>query len=366
MAKKKQKKSRWSLQQKVFLVLIIIVLTLGSLNVAKAKGWLIPEQPEIIIVDNTILLDSLTLEQKIGQMVIVHGGLWNLKPWQDMQLGGIHHFAMQTPELFQDITAKFQEDMQIPFFVTADLEGCWSPFSNFKQFVPVNEINTTGEAFEKGSIEGKYLKELGFNFNFAPVVDLDDQIWNCRAFLGNETQITQLAEAYAIGLQNEGIIATAKHYPGNTLVANDPHKGLVIAEISSEDQYPYNYFSEKGNIQAVMVTHIIAFGEVDSKGVPSVVSEEAVGQLKDEYSGLIVTDDTMMLGLRNFFPSTEDMYVAVFKAGNDLIINFDEDPNEIKHMIEVVQGAVLAGEIPQEQIDDSVKRILEAKGFIVG
>ena len=86
---------RWNIHEKVFLVLIIIVLILGTLNVAKARGWLIPEMDQIEIDGDTIYLDSLSLEQKIAQMVVVHGGQWNMKPWKDMQLGGIHLFALE-------------------------------------------------------------------------------------------------------------------------------------------------------------------------------------------------------------------------------------------------------------------------------
>ncbi len=361
----KKGRGRWSGHEKIFFVLMIIVLLLGSLNIAKARGLLIPEQPQIQISENTIDIGTLTLEQKIAQMVIVHGGMHNLQPWQDMQLGGIHLFAMENGELFKDTINKFQEGMQIPFFVTVDLEGCWSPFSNFRQFTPVSEVSDIGEAFKKGSEEGKFLRELGFTVNYAPVVDLDDQIWKCRSFPGDEKQITELAEAYILGLQNQNIIATAKHYPGKTLVVNDPHKGLVAVDIDKVDSYPYDYLAEKDDVKAVMVTHVISGGEVNSEGKPAVASEKAVGLLKEKYGGLIITDDTMMLGLRNFFPSVDDLYIAVFKAGNDLIINFDEDPNEIYRMIQVVKQAVERGEIAGGEIDNSVRKILSAKGFDV-
>lgn len=369
-AKKKQKiiplkRGRWNLNEKIFLVLLILVLVLASLNVAKAKGWLIPEQPALKIVDKTISLDSLTLEQKIAQMIIVSGGVWNLEAWKNMQLGGIHLFAMQDEDAFIKTINKFQSGMQIPFFVSADLEGCWSPFSYFQQFTPTSEIKTVGAAFEKGTEEGKFLKKLGFNLNFAPVVDLKDEIWKCRSFLGDEKQVTELAEAYFLGLQNQGIIATAKHYPGKTLVVSDPHKGLVAAKIGIEDLYPYNQFIQKDKIKAIMISHIIASGELDSGGLPADVSEVAVASLKGNYTGLIITDDTMMWGLKNFFASADELYLAVFKAGNDLVINFNEDPNEIYGMIQVVKAAVERGEIPEEQIDASVKKILEMKGFKV-
>jgi len=114
-----------------------------------------------------------------------------------------------------------------------------------------------------------------------------------------------------------------------------------------------------------MVSHIIAFGDVHSQGIPSVVSSDIIGPLKEDYSGLIISDDTMMLGLRNFYDDVDQLYVDVFAAGNDLVINFDEDPNEIYRMITVVEEAVNRGEISEEQIDNSVRKILTAKGFVV-
>ena len=113
--------------------------------------------------------------------------------------------------------------------MTADLEGCVSPFGFIREFTAASEVNTTEQAFEKGIDEGKFLQKLGFNLNFAPVVDLDDDIWKCRTFPGDEHRIAELAEAYIVGLQAEGVIGTAKHYPGKTLVVKDPHKFVVQA-----------------------------------------------------------------------------------------------------------------------------------------
>ena len=352
-----------TVQKRIFLILMAVVLGLGTLNIAQARGLLIPEQPQLTIVDNNIDLSLMTLEQKIAQMIVVHGGVWNLEPWKNMQLGGIHMFALENEGLYVKIIKQFQEEVQIPFFVTIDLEGCWNPLANFKESVSVNEIKEVGQAFQKGSEEGEYLKQLGFTVNFAPVVDLDDQIWGCRSFPGDEKEIASLAEAYVLGLQNEGIIGTAKHYPGKTLVIRDPHKYIVTAEIDEKDIYPYQELSD--TVKSVMVSHIIVSGAVDSEGLPTVVSSKAISALKQKYTGLIVSDEINMLGLKNFYRSDEEMYVAVFKAGNDLILNFNEDPTEIKHMIEVVAEAVERGEISEEQIDGSARKILELKGFMV-
>ncbi len=358
-------KKRWNIHERIFLVLIVIVLVLGTLNVAKARGWLIPEMDQIVIEDGTIYLDSLSLEQKIAQMVVVHGGQWNLKSWKDMQVGGIHLFALEKPELYREIIGKFQQGMQIPFFVTVDYEGCLNPFANFINATIASEINNIGDAFEKGSVDGELLHSFGFNINFAPVVDLEDDIWGCRSFPGDEENIARLAEAYVLGLQSNYVIATAKHYPGKTLVAKDPHKHIVSASIDSADVYPYDYLIEKDDLGSLMVSHIITNGSVDSLGIPSVVSSEVIMPLKENFSGLIISDEINMLGLKDFYPSIDEMYIAVFKAGNDLVLNFNEDPNEIYRMIIIVKEAVENGDISEEQIDASVTKILKLKGFNV-
>jgi len=354
------------LEYKVFYVLLVITLLLASLNVAQAKGYLLPDHSGDLIKDGTTNLDDWTLEQKIAQMVITHGGTYNKEVWQKLQLGGIHLFAMESEEAYHNTILEFQEGMEIPFFVTVDLEGCWNPFGNFYQTTSISEIETVEDAYQKGVDDGEILSRIGFTINFAPVIDLEDLIWGCRAFPGDEAEVSELAEAYVEGLQSQGVMATGKHYPGKTLVVNDPHQELVIAEIDSSDLYPYEYLSNEGEIASFMVSHIIPVGEINSEGIPSVVSAEIIAPLKENFDGLLITDDTMMLGLRNFYEDDVDqMYVDVFKAGNDMIINFDEDPNEIYRMITVVAESVRSGEISEEQIDASVTKILVAKGFSV-
>ena len=87
--------------------------------------------------------------------------------------------------------------------------------------------------------------------------------------------------------------------------------------------------------------------------------------LRQDFDGLIISDEIHMLGLKKFYNSIDEMYVAVFKAGNDVVLNFDNDPNEIYRMIQLVKVAVERGDIPEAQIDASVTRILKAKGFTV-
>lgn len=355
-------KNATSSSKRFFYFLLILIAILLILNVAKVRGWLIPIAPMIEVQDQTIFLDDLTIEQKVAQMIVVHGGIWNMAAWKNLQVGGIHFFALENEQLYQDYIAQYQQDSVIPFFVTADLEGCLNPFANFHSSEALSSIRTVAAAEQKGMEDGRFLTQLGFNVNFAPVVDLNDQIWGCRSLLGDEQTVTELAQAYVKGLQSQNIIATAKHYPGRTLEIKDPHKQLVFAEIGSADLYPYQQLHD---VKGVMVSHLIVSGAVDSEGVPAVVSSKTIIALKQNFSGLIVSDEINMLGLRKFYSSEEQMYVDLFKAGNDLILNFNDDPNEIYQMIKVVSAAVETGEIPEERIDASVKKILELKGFTV-
>ena len=359
------KKKSVRIQKKVFLVLVVIVLFLSVLNIVKAKGLLIPKQQPVDVKNKIVDLQKLTLEQKIAQMIIAMGIKENYWPWRNMQLGGIHLFARQTENIFNNTIIDFQYQMPVPFFVTSDLEGCVSPFGFIRQFTPASEIDSVEKAFDKGVEEGQFLYRLGFNLNFAPVVDLKDDIWKCRSFPGNETEISKLAQAYLTGLQTQDVLGTAKHYPGKTLMVKDPHKYIVAAEIGKKDLYPYEYLVEKGEVKAIMVSHVITSGRIDSEGVPSVVSKKVLDDLRTHFNGLIVSDEIHMLGLKNYYNPLDEMYIAVFKAGNDVVLNFDKDPNEIYHMIQVIKAAVERGEIPEAQIDASVTRILEAKGFSV-
>ncbi|MBS3169124.1 hypothetical protein J4210_01445 [Candidatus Woesearchaeota archaeon] len=349
--------------QRIFWILLAVVLILAVFSLLKAMGLLISAQPTPLIVENTIDLASLSLEQKIAQMIIVAGQKWNMQAWKRLQLGGIHLYAKANESIFQETIGQFQKGMAIPFFVTIDLEGCQNPFAVFKNFTAASEITTLDAALKKGEEEGAYLSALGVTVNFAPVVDLEDTIWKCRSFLGDAEMIAVLAEAYVSGLQEENILATAKHFPGKTLVVQDPHKYLVAASISAADLLPYQRLSSL--VKAIMISHVISSGSLDSQGIPAAASPEAVRILREGFAGLIVTDEVNMLGLTKFYPTLDKMYLAVFKAGNDLVLNFNEDPYEIQRMIAVIKEAVERGEIPEERINASVRRILQAKGFNV-
>ena len=325
------------------------------------------ERPDNILYDSeagTIRLDSLTLRQKISQMVITYGNEGNKDFIQNTLMGGVYFVSKPTKQDFIDTTAFFQEDAIIPLFISADLEGCWNPFIKFYKSPTLSQIETKEEAYVLGMEHGQILKDAGFNLNFAPVVDLEDNIWECRSFKGTLEEISEKAAYYIRGIEEKGIMSSAKHYPGKTLLTKDPHKHIAYATIEEKDLFPYEY-AINGSVSSIMISHIIVQGMVDSEGKPSVASEELVNGLRKTYDGLIITDEIRMLGLADYYEDIDQMYIDVFRADNDIILNFDDDQATLYHMIVVVEDAVNRGEISEERIDSSVTRILEAKGLEV-
>jgi len=345
----------------IFLVILIIILIFLNFSEASLKI----EEPTNILFDkstNTLYLNSLTLKQKIAQMVIAYEKESNKDELQKMLIGGIYLDAKPSKTVFINTINNFQNNTTIPFFVTTDMEGCWNPFENFQHFPDLKEIKTEEQAYQIGYEQGKLLKELGFNMNLAPVIDLEDTIWNCRSFVGTPQEISDKANSYINGLQSNNIIATSKHYPGKTLIIKDPHIYLTHATIDKNDLLPFEQ-TIKNNVSAIMISHLIVNGSVNSESKPAVVSIKLVKNLRNQFNGLIITDEIRMLGLKKYYEDTDQMYIDLFKADNDLILNFDTNPKNIFHMVSVVENAIKDGEISEDRIDKSVIRILTAKGI---
>ena len=117
---------RWKKEKKLFVFLLVIALILSGFTIAKTKGWLIPKQPELKIVDGVVKLNSMTLEQKIAQMVIGIGHRDHLVAWKNMQLGGIYLYSLANAHIFNNTIIDYQSETPIPFFITVDLEGCFN------------------------------------------------------------------------------------------------------------------------------------------------------------------------------------------------------------------------------------------------
>ncbi len=352
--------------KKITVLLLVLISFLGIINLDKSfigmgVANLIVDDKNFEIKNNEINLNSLTLRQKAAQMVFTLARVENKELLQKMNVGGIYFWEKEDRDIYEKEVKYFQEGMEIPFFIGIDLEGCWNPFRSFIDFPSFKDIDTEEEAYNIGVKHGKILRELGFNINFSPVVDKEDNIWNCRAFKEN---VAGNAAYYIRGLQGQGIIATAKHYPGNTLIGKDPHVDVAFSVVDDEDLKPFDW-AINNDVKAVMINNLITRGKVNSNFKPSVVSGNVIYPLREKFNGLVLSDEVGMAGLKGFYGDERRMYIDLINAGNDVILDFRTEPWHLYKVISIIEDGVKNGEIKEERIDESVTRILKAKGFKV-
>jgi len=206
------------------------------------------------------------------------------------------------------------------------------------------------------------MKELGFNLNFAPVAEFQDKSYGGRAFSGTKEEIKEKLKSYIKGLQ-KNVYGTCKHYPGKGMIKN-LHIWKDKQKIGKDDLELFNTCINE-NISSIMIGHQIVFGEIDSKGKQSTISKPIISNLRSNFSGLIITDEINMLGLKfNYLFSSDKMYIDLIKAGNDVILDFSSY-KKVEKRIKALENAVKKGEISEKRIDESVKRILEKKRYSI-
>src|SRR3989338_11133508 len=199
--------------KKIFIITIIFILGMGLASAGQIK------------------LSDLTIEEKIGQMIMVKGNKFDQK-FIDLKIGGIFLNGPKSTREYRKIIEKYQNKTKIKLFAATDMEGYWNPFLDYKS-KSLGDIKNSKESKLLGAEHAKKLKESGFNINFAPVVEKND-FWNGRTFTGDFDQRNKKINNYIKGLQSGGIIATAKHYPGGNLT-EDPHEKIVKSKISNSD-----------------------------------------------------------------------------------------------------------------------------------
>lgn len=319
------------------------------------------------MVLKVINLKELTLKQKIAQMVIVRGDSRQPK-FSELGVGGIFLGKQKSAKECEKTVAFYKSSLEIkPFFCT-DLEGAWNTFKKIKKFKGFSEIKTKEGAFELGTDQGKLLKEFGVDLNFSPVAEMKDTTYSGRAFLGNKKEISEKLEYYLKGLQKYAK-GTCKHFPGKCLLRNQ-HVFVDKEKIGKEDLELFNVCF-KNKISAVMVSHAITSGAIDSQGLPSTISPKTISLLRKKFKGLVITDDINMLALRVFSLSKKKTYKRVINAGNDLIIDVGfglgkySGIHRLSKILDYLVKETKEGRISEDKIDENVKRILEFKGYKV-
>jgi len=314
----------------------------------------------IIIKNNTIQFDSLTLRQKIAQMIVIKGKVKKNMYLTNLNIGGIYFYKQKSEEDYSNLIIAYQNSSKINLFVSADLEGIWNPFSEFQKFPKFSEIKTEEEAYNIGLEHGEILKRIGFNLNFAPVAEFSDNVYGGRVFAGTKKEVEEKLESYIKGLQ-KNVLGTCKHYPGKGMIKN-LHITKDKQIISKEDLELFD-ICIKNNISAVMIGHQIVSGELNSNGKSSSVSKEVIDNL-DNFSGLIISDEINMFGLKKFYLfDKKKLYKDLINSGENIILDFFLNPVSTYKLILKIEEEVKKGEVDEDKIDQSVKKILMAKGY---
>ncbi len=317
-------------------------------------------------MDKTINISNLSLEEKIGQLMFVKPIGLDERYLNELHIGGIFLNDLKSKEEYQNTISFYQDNSNIKLFVSTDMEGYWNPFSNFYNSPSFGDITSGEEAYNLGKEHGKILKELGFNLDFSPIVETKNTVWPWRTFTGTPDEIKEKISNYIKGLHNQSILATAKHYPGGSMVRN-PHLFKYKTNISQEELDYFNFaISEKADF--VMVGHPIVYGAIDSKGKQSSISPEVIKPLKEKFDGIIITDAVTMMGLRiSYLFNFKKAYPDLILAGNDMILDthISSGYKSLLKRRDELKKAVLKGNLSQKSIDDSVRKVLEMKGYKV-
>jgi beta-N-acetylhexosaminidase len=327
-------------------------------------------------------LKSMTLDEKIGQMLMPGfsiGAFRNIdspdfqnirRDLVDYHAGGVHVFGGD-PAVIALFVNQMQRMAKVPLLVADNFEGGVGYVLFGATRLPLEmSIGATGDerlAYEAAKLTALEGRAIGVNVNFYPVADVQNNprnpIINIRAFGEDPARVSAFVRAYIRGVQDNGQIATAKHFPGHGDVATDSHLEMPVLDVSqarldSVELPPFRAAVAEG-VDAVMSAHIWLPQIEPEKGLPSTLSKNVMTKiLRDDlhYKGLVFTDSMTMKGVTANYQAADATLRAV-EAGADIVLL----PPDVPTSFDAIKGAVAVGRIPVSRIDASVRRILTAK-----
>lgn len=301
---------------------------------------------------------------------------------QKYPVGGVILFAQnivdpsQTTSLNQDLQAAAQSvPGQIPLFIAVDEEGgIVARLGNNEKFAlptyesagAVGSSENPEDAHEMGSTIGNYLAKYGFTVDFAPDADVntnpDNPVIGTRAFSPDPQVAAEMASAFAQGLRENGVIATFKHYPGHGNTAQDSHTTLATTDATLDELSACEFlpFEKATDEDWVMVGHI-AVPQVTGDDTPASLSSQLVQDiLRDQlgFNGIVVTDALNMGAIVENY-GAGDCAVKALQAGCDVLLM----PIDFEKAYNAVLAAAQDGTLTEDRIDESVLKILQAKGI---
>ncbi|MEA4816214.1 MAG: glycoside hydrolase family 3 protein, partial [Lachnospiraceae bacterium] len=288
--------------------------------------------------------------------------------------GGVILFTenITTEEGTKLLTSFLQDSSEVPLFIATDEEGGrvsrLSSSGGIKDYyVPrAADIKTPEEAFAAGQTIGKKLYELGINVDFAPVADVNTNPQNPvigdRSYSSDPYEAALLAKNVYEGIKGCNVLATAKHFPGHGDTSTDTHGGSVyvmhdIKRLTEIEFVPFEALIDDG-IEMVMVSHIKTPNATGNDMEASLSKEIITGILRVQlgFKGIVITDAMNMKAIAENYSSKKSAVLAI-KAGADIVLM----PPSPEEALLAITSAVESGRISEERLNESVKRILNAK-----
>ncbi len=327
------------------------------------------------------MFSSLNTEEKIAQLIMVP--VYSNKDQVHIdsisrlvtthKIGGMIFFQ-GGPVRQANMINRYQQESKIPLMVSID--GEWGlamrldSTVRFPYQMALGAIQDNSLIYDMGKEIASQTKRAGLQVNFAPVVDINNNAANpvigFRSFGEVQENVSLKSIAYMKGMQDNQVLASAKHFPGHGDTNVDSHYGLPVIHFSKKrledvELYPFRELIKQG-LGSIMVAHMQIPVLDDTPNLASTLSRPIVnGLLKEEmgYEGLVFTDALNMQGVAKFYePGVVD--VKALLAGNDMLLN----TMNVSATIREVKKALDAGEITIEEIDIRVKKVLKAKAWL--
>lgn len=348
------------------------------------------------ILEETVMqyLEQMTAEEKAAQLFIIlpealmkdvgtvtAAGEATQKAITQIPVGGFIYLndnlesRDQVKAMLENVQTYSMERINLPMFLCVDEEGgavariAETGKFDVAQFNDMSVIGARGnedEAYEAGRTIGTYLSDMGFNVDFAPVADVltnpENQVVKKRSFGSDPALVASMASAAARGLEELGICAVYKHFPGHGGTADDTHEGYAyvdksLEELKKQELVPFQAAID-GGAKVIMVGHI-SLPNVTGDDTPASMSSEIItGLLREQmqYDGIVVTDAMNMGAVTEQYSSAEAA-VQTILAGSDLVLM----PEDFDGAYQGVLRAIEDGTISKERLDESLRRILKIK-----
>ena len=325
------------------------------------------------------IYDQMSMEERVGQLFMIRAhsdlGPEHIRSVREQiskyHVGGLCFFQ-GTPAKHAELINSYQELSEFPLMIAIDAE--WGGGMRFKESamsfprqLTLGAIQDNSLIYDMGVEVGRQLKQLGIHVNFAPVVDVNNNprnpVINDRSFGEDRYDVTAKGYQYMKGMQDAGIMACAKHFPGHGDTDVDSHLDLPVINhdvrrLDSVELYPFKVMIDKG-LQSIMVAHLNVPAYDPTSNLPTTLSPYVVDTLlRGElgFDGLVFTDALEMKGVTKHH-STDDIMLKALNAGNDMLVL----PENMGNAFAAVMNAASEGRVPAERLEESVKRILRSK-----